>query len=367
MHYSIPSRAGDQAMPGMPAFKAKARASSLRTSYGPSIFSQIRMAIQDLLFAYGADSPTSSNIGSSSSSTAFEKRRKNGRRVALVIIIIVALLLLSLIITIFYAIFESFSGGSGSDSGPDFVLVLGLDYKNYKIDYLNKVIENRKEYADVHGYKLYMRDLDEFASLVSDPTRNEYKKLPVIRSAMQEYPHAKYFWYLDQNAIIMNPMLKLDEHITELKRLGSLVLRDVPVVPPDSTIRTYKHVPVERMKFIISQDHEGFQTGSFILKNEEYSKYVVDSWFDKLYQEFNFEKRDRGALEHIAQWHPTILSKMAIIPQRIFNSYPNGVGESLYQEGDFVANLFGCDAPERSCTREFDRLWENRDRVITAK
>lgn len=47
------------------------------------------------------------------------------------------------------------------------------------------------------------------------------------------------------------------------------------------------------------------------------------------------------------QWHPTILAKLALVPQRTFNSYAMNTDEageeSLYKEGDFVIRLNGCE------------------------
>lgn len=47
------------------------------------------------------------------------------------------------------------------------------------------------------------------------------------------------------------------------------------------------------------------------------------------------------------QWHPTILTRLALVPQRIFNSYnpgaPSSTANSTYQEGDFVIHFAACD------------------------
>ena len=59
------------------------------------------------------------------------------------------------------------------------------------------------------------------------------------------------------------------------------------------------------------------------------------------------------------QWHPTVLAKLVLIPQRRLNSYnfatkpvkDNGVErshDSMWQEGDFVINLKGCDDEEKN-------------------
>ncbi|KAK9478705.1 galactosyl transferase GMA12/MNN10 family-domain-containing protein [Lipomyces japonicus] len=343
MHFSIPSRSADN-LPGSPSFRAKSRSHGSSRGLLGSLFSPL--------------------VSSSMSSTEFEKRRYVSQRARRSILTIAVAVVVGIVLLIVYVVSGRLAGGSGKRAnGPSVVLVLGLDNTKYKDDYLGKVVENRKEYADAHGYGLYVRYNSDFKALLGS-SGPEWAKMPLMRAALEENPGATYFWYLDQNAIIMNPNLRLEDHVTDVKRLNSLILRDVPVVPPDGVIRTYRHVPVERMKFIVSQDHEGFQTGSFVLQNGEYAKYVLDSWFDQLYREYNFPKADRGALEHMAQWHPTILSKIALVPQRILNSYPNGVGESKYEDGDFVASLYGCDSPERSCVREFERLWDDRGRAV---
>lgn len=64
------------------------------------------------------------------------------------------------------------------------------------------------------------------------------------------------------------------------------------------------------------------------------------------------------------QWHPTILTKLALVPQGVFNSYPSLSGsvaeEGAYKDGDFVLTLHGCDVPERNCEKEFVRWWGKR-------
>ena len=67
--------------------------------------------------------------------------------------------------------------------------------------------------------------------------------------------------------------------------------------------------------------------------------------------------------EHIVQWHPTILTKLALIPQRILNSYSvniesRGGSEVTYKEGDFVVRAVGCERDrQRNCEAEMDPWW----------
>lgn len=143
--------------------------------------------------------------------------------------------------------------------------------------YLQKVMDNRKEYARYHGYKFVAKTLRPGSS--SKTTKGEvdgWSRLFALREALEEYPDSEWFWYLDQDAIIMAPQISLTETI--LGKLGSLALRDVPIVPPDSVIRTLKSSAVENTQFILSQDHSGLNTKSFLLRNSEFSRYLLESW-----------------------------------------------------------------------------------------
>jgi mannan polymerase II complex MNN11 subunit len=186
-------------------------------------------------------------------------------------------------------------------------------------------------------------------------------------------------WYLDQNALIMNPDLTIEGHIMNPKRLESLMIRDQSIVPPDSVIKTFPHLKGTQIDMVITQDEEGLAQGSFIIRRGDWSKFFLDTWFDPLYRSYNFQKADTHALvslnpscflpllmnyqEHIVQWHPTILSKLALVPQRIMNAYPKGhtVNESeTYKDGDFIIRFAGCEQAGRSCATEaepFSKQW----------
>jgi mannan polymerase II complex MNN11 subunit len=111
---------------------------------------------------------------------------------------------------------------------------------------------------------------------------------------MATYKHSEYFWYLDQDALIMDPTLSIEQHI--LAPLNSLMRRNVPIVPPQSVIKTYKHVPAERIQFIISQDRIGLQPGSMILKSGPWANYFLDAWYDPMFRFYNFGKAEQHAL-----------------------------------------------------------------------
>jgi mannan polymerase II complex MNN11 subunit len=88
--------------------------------------------------------------------------------------------------------------------------------------------------------------------------------------------------------------------------------------------------------------------------------------------------------EHIVQWHPTILAKLVLIPQRVMNSYNLDINYSnsndldrpkitsgLYTEGDLLVRFRGCGpAPERDCEKEmksYYEAWESEVQKLDGK
>lgn len=161
--------------------------------------------------------------------------------------------------------------------------------------------------------------------------------------------------------------------------------KDIPVVPPDSVIHTFSHLKPNQAYLILTQDMDNIAHTSFLLRNtnaipvahgqpkESWSHYLLDAWFDPLYRAYAFQKAENHALEHIVQWHPTLLAKLVIIEQRLLNSYnyksekaaqgkdgSRKIHDSMWQPGDLVVNLKGCaQTVQRDCQKEmkmyFDR------------
>jgi mannan polymerase II complex MNN11 subunit len=117
-----------------------------------------------------------------------------------------------------------------------------------------------------------------------------------MRHAMASHPHSAYFFHLDAHALIVNPSKSLQSHILDKNRLQSLMLKDVPVVPPDSIIKTFSHLKPEDVDLIISTDNEDLNPGSFVLRQGDFARFFLDMWFDPLYRKYNFQKAEMHAL-----------------------------------------------------------------------
>lgn len=129
-----------------------------------------------------------------------------------------------------------------------------------------------------------------------------WSRVPALRHAMTLHPGSTFFWYLDSSALIMSPELDLHSHLLSPAKLEKNMITNAPVVPPDSVIRTFANLKGDRIDFVIAQDKEGLAPTSFIVRNGEWAKFFLDSWFDPIYRSYNFQKAECHALEHIVQY-----------------------------------------------------------------
>ncbi|EOA90770.1 glycosyltransferase family 34 protein [Exserohilum turcica Et28A] len=242
-------------------------------------------------------------------------------------------------------------------SGPPVVLVTVIDPKQDPT-WTAKVKNNRDEYAKRHGYLTFFPTNDQYPIPNSPLT---WARVPAMRHAMTLYPSSMFFWYLDHTSLIMNMAVPIHTALLTPAKLESYMITNAPVVPPDSVIKTFSNLKGDRIDFVITQDKDGLAPGSFVIRNGEWAKFFLDSWFDPIYRSYNFQKAEYHALEHIVQWHGTILAKLAMVPQNLLNSYASGPAnpkDGQFKEGDLVAGFPGCDRGEgRNCPKEQELYW----------
>lgn len=94
----------------------------------------------------------------------------------------------------------------------------------------------------------------------------------------------------------MNPAKAIDEHIMQPGHIESVMIKDAPIVPPDSVIRTFSHLRGDQVDLVLTQDTGGLAQASFIIRNGDWAKFFLDTWFDPLYRSYNFQKADAHAL-----------------------------------------------------------------------
>lgn len=200
------------------------------------------------------------------------------------------------------------------------VLITLFDRENLSEQYAQWIQENREDYAARHGkiypfespnstrnitakkdsssigYATFFANTSDYLYILGDKVPRSWAQVPAVRHAMAQNPHSTYFFFLDAHALIMDPTHSLASHVLDSKRLESLMIKDHPVVPPDSVIKTFSHLSPKDVDIIITQDAEDLVPGSFIIKQGPWAKFFLDVWFDPLYRSYNFARAEKHAL-----------------------------------------------------------------------
>ncbi|KAL4909052.1 hypothetical protein BDW74DRAFT_174268 [Aspergillus multicolor] len=284
-----------------------------------------------------------------------------------------AILTLALL-AVFLLLSQLFYNRSGTSAAPigtsGVVIVTLLDRALYSDAYIQKIIKNREDYAERHGYTNFFANFSDYDSYIGNSPRS-WGIVPAIRHAMASHPSATYFFHLDVHALFMNPNESLEARLLNKHQLESLMRRNVPVVAPDSIIKTFSHLRSEDIDLIATNDAEDLATGSFVIRQGDFAHFFLDTWFDPLYRSYNFAKAETHSFEHIVQWHPTVLARLALVPQRVINSYskdsPQAAVDGTYKDGDLIIRFFECDTdPKRNCEKGMDpyyNLWAKKLKI----
>ncbi|WLF77874.1 putative alpha-1,6-mannosyltransferase mnn11 [Lodderomyces elongisporus] len=246
---------------------------------------------------------------------------------------------------------------------PDVVIVTVVDFDRYSLDGLSKIVQNRVDYAHFNKYGIYVRWKQEFTSqlgslaALDDVEKSKWTRLFALEAAMLAFPESSWFWYLDEDALIMDLNSNLNKQFLSAEILNQRILRDQPLIPPDGLIKTYKSTKPQNVKLILTQSDSKIETNSFLIKNDKasegFGKALVQIWSNSLYMNYqSFPYGPDSALTHILQWHPFVLSKTAIIPGKVIaashdipkddETKEGGKEKVGYEDGDFVVQWSSC-------------------------
>lgn len=260
---------------------------------------------------------------------------------------------------------------SGARS-PEMVVVTVIDDNKHPRDYIEKIIENRLEYAQTHNYGLLVKHASDFSKYIEESYNHQstWARVALAQEAQLSFPDAKWIWYLSEQSLIMEPQVDLLHSLLPNEKLSKEMQRDVPILRFENThIRTYQNSRVEDISMVFTRNSHGVSTDSFIFRNNLYSRIWLETWSDPLYRTFNRFQNEEQALGHLILWHPQFLVRSSIINPKwlstIYNkdtSFDEIWNEVGYVKDDFVVAL-SCDFAAESCKREFQMLWNARTRL----
>lgn len=163
-----------------------------------------------------------------------------------------------------------------------------------------------------------------------------WTKVVAMRHAITKFPDAKWLWYIDQDAFIMNPQIKLHEIVTN-KALEEEMIRDRPIVPPDSIIKTFSHLKGKEVELVLTQDSDGISVSSFAVHNGEWAKFMLDTWYDPMYRSYNFQKAELHAMVSRHDGTILLLFSFDIPANKSFQPLMTGAYTSMASDNPFQA------------------------------
>ena len=220
------------------------------------------------------------------------------------------------------------------------------------------ILSARREYAAYHGYGYSYFDLAEHPNI---PANHGYMtKVYALQRAFDMFPNAEWFWWLDDDAILMNAHVEMFDHILGPDALESRLLSGTQyrylLSSQEMANKCGRHRTLanytrrtDEVHLVISMDGAGFNCGSFAIRNNEWSKDFVNAWLDEQLVEL-YHRYDQTILVHLlcsddAKWR----DHLGIVPLRTINSMPDGGESEKYTDGDLVVHFAGCFLPFLDC------------------
>lgn len=283
--------------------------------------------------------------------------------------------------------FRSLFSWSSWRKDPNIVIILAanegggvLKWKNEQEWAIERIsINNKRAYAKRHGYGLTIKDLS-VAKRYSHEYREGWQKVDILKQTMREFSDTEWFWWLDMDTLIMEPDLSLEQHI--FSRLHNLTERTLENFNPLNIESDIPYIDyTEELNLLITQDCGGFNLGSFLIKNTDWSRLLLELWWEPVMYEQKhmvWEHREQDVLEALYANEGWIRSRVGFLPLRSINAFPPGAcsefsNDKRYfyndEENDFVVNMAGCNFG-RDCWGEMqfytskleqkNRRWYNR-------
>ncbi|KAK9710380.1 alpha-1,6-mannosyltransferase [Basidiobolus ranarum] len=218
-------------------------------------------------------------------------------------------------------------------------IAIVMAYDNYSPVYVPKTVDNKKEYAKYHGYKIFVQEIEQSALHAS------WSKITYMKQVMEENPHIEWFWWIDLDSIIMEPTIPLEKQVLDPRKIVNYANKDV----------------------IISWDCNGMNTGSFFLRNRpwthdflnmmvEYSTYDPSYYGEQRVMQRVYRK-DQTIVDHFS--FPILRQFGAALEHKCDLDYGDWQSIHLYHPGDFLVHMTNCEHIT-DCEDKFHDLWEKR-------
>ncbi|KAK6341187.1 hypothetical protein TWF696_008274 [Orbilia brochopaga] len=225
---------------------------------------------------------------------------------------------------------------------------------------------NRQEYADFHGYKFHFINISRYDLGGAHPV---WAKIPALLETFIHFPDAHWVWWLDVDAMIMNPDIDLNSHVLSHAAMRTKFAGGIEFLKSESKHTGHymsSRADPRDIDIIIGQDHNGLNAGSFFLRRSKFTKILLDWWEDPFYVYNEWPGKEQDALLHMVEHHRQVREHLALVPQRVLNGFPVGWENMGWHTDDLVVHLAGCWV-DNACNERWTSYWDRRTRVADLK
>jgi hypothetical protein len=233
--------------------------------------------------------------------------------------------------------------------GKDIVILTGYHSETNRSD---MAIKNREEYAELHGYIHHAIDLSKYES-----QNHPCDKILAVRETKKKFKDSKWVWWLDEDAIIMNPSVDLGQHVLNpdvlIKKIAyNEKIRNVDTNFQVADVATYLQHKTEimhsKLGMVITQDLLSLDTNSFFIRNQNaYGDMILDLWEENIKtKDRDYMRPEQDSLVRVLVNHRRLKAGTAIVQQELINAGIRDVGtvgpNNFYRKGDFVVQFSSC-------------------------
>ncbi|QIX00612.1 hypothetical protein AMS68_006129 [Peltaster fructicola] len=271
--------------------------------------------------------------------------------------------------TVFNTTFEVPANIKYDPKGPrpdQIVLLTATDGKGHNEaikDAVKLAKENRKAYAEYHGYIDHFINITKYDIPDIHPV---WKKLPAIVESFNTFPEAQWVFWLDLDAIIMTPTVAVEKTILSKEGMRKSLHGGAQLMVGSSEEKLDFWWPqepdFENIDLIMAQDGATFNAGSFLIRRSLFSQWLLDIWADPFFMHAGFTNREQDSMVHMMKHHPTVRKHTGVARQRSINAFSEGPNWMEWQKGDLLVHFAGCWV-YNNCQERWTKYWDLKEQV----
>lgn len=262
---------------------------------------------------------------------------------------------------------QTFSDGP---SGSEIVVIWGYTESypdRYPKELMDQLEENRKNFCVNNGYVNFKVMFDKYLTPGHEDTKKAWLKVYAIQDAYQQFPDAKWFFWIDSDAIIVDETADLRKVILNEDVLRHKMHYGMPVA--DRTRQYHKftakedEINFDEINLIASQDEWFFNAGVMLMRNTKFMKDIIDKqWLTEENIAKPYKYAEQDVLNDLLMENDELFKRWAPVPQSAFNAYHQAYsfGPSKWHKGDFLAHFPGESKKEQLYIDTWKKYWDER-------